>query len=176
MIKLSTTRAKPNFITWFSQNVMDNYIKRNDRNSKISNSWTLDSNPNYLDWRLVGLAFRLTFQMTLLRGIIEPMQSNIESTVKTRRLISTLILIPVLTVFGLIIHSIRKRKNRLFYIGMTITIIPLLTIGTLGLVQDSEMPYKNIIMTIIMVPLTSWTNKRGLLGIFGVKQMELKKE
>ena len=108
------------------------------------------------------------------KGIVEPMKSNIESTVKTRRLISTLILIPALTVFGLIIHSIRKRKNRLFYIGMTITIIPLLTIGILGLVQDSEMPYKNIIMTIIMVPLTLGLIK-GLLGIFGVKQMELKK-
>ena len=109
------------------------------------------------------------------KGIVEPMQSNIESAVKTRRLISTLILIPALTVFGLIIHSIRKRKNRLFYIGMTITIIPLLTIGILGLVQDSEMPYKNIIMTIIMIPLTLGLIK-GLLGIFGVKQMELKKE
>ena len=109
------------------------------------------------------------------KGIVVPMQSNIENTVKTRRLISTLILIPALTVFGLIIHSIRKRKNRLFYIGMTITIIPLLTIGILGLVQDSEMPYKNIIMTIIMVPLTLGLIK-GLLGIFGVKQMELKKE
>ena len=109
------------------------------------------------------------------KGIVVPMQSNIENTVKTRRLISTLILIPALTVFGLIIHSIRTRKNRLFYIGMTITIIPLLTIGILGLVQDSEMPYKNIIMTIIMVPLTLGLIK-GLLGIFGVKQMELKKE
>ena len=109
------------------------------------------------------------------RGIVEPMQSNIESAVKTRRLISTLILIPALTIFGLIVHSIRKRKNRLFYIGMTITIIPLLTIGIHGLIQDSEMPYKNIIMTIIIVPLTLGLIKE-LIEITGVKQRKLKKK
>ena len=108
-------------------------------------------------------------------GIIQPMQTDIDNAVQTRRIISVLILIPALSVFGLIIHSIRKRKNRLFYIGMIITIIPLLIIGILGLVHDSEMPYKNIIMTIITISLTLGLIK-GLLGIFGVKQMELKKE
>jgi hypothetical protein len=109
------------------------------------------------------------------KGIVEPMKTDIDNAIQTRRIISALILIPALTVFGLIIHSIRKRKNRLFYIGMTITIIPLLTIGILGLVQDSEMPYKNIILIIITIPLTLGLLK-GLLEIFGGKKMELKKE
>jgi hypothetical protein len=58
---------------------------------------------------------------------------------------------------------------------MTITIIPLLTIGIHGLIQDSEMPYKNIIMTIIIVPLTLRLIKE-LIEITGVKQRKLKKK
>lgn len=122
---------------------------------------------------LVGIPTDVSDDVT--RGIVEPMRADMDNAILIRRTISVLILIPALAVFSLIIYSIRKRKNRLFYIGMTITIIPLLTIGILGLVQDSEMPYKNIIMTIITIPLTLGLVK-GLLEIFGEKKMELKKE
>jgi hypothetical protein len=109
------------------------------------------------------------------KGIVEPIRTDIDNSIQIRRTISALILIPALTVFGLIIYSIRKRKNRLFYIGMTITIIPLLTIGILGLAQESEMPHKNVIMTMITIPLTLGLIK-GLVEIFGGKKMELKQE
>ena len=122
---------------------------------------------------LVGIPTDVSDDVT--KGIVEPIRTDIDNSIQIRRTISALILVPALTVFGLIIYSIRKRKNRLFYIGMTITIIPLLTIGILGLVQESEMPYKNVIMTMITIPLAFGLIK-GLVEIFGGKKMELKKE
>ena len=111
----------------------------------------------------VGIPIDVSDDIT--RGIVEPMRVNMDNAVQARRTISVLILIPALAIFGLIIYGIRQRKNHLFYIGMTLTIIPILTIGILGLTQESEMPYKNIILSIICVSLTIGLIK-GLKEIF----------
>jgi len=87
------------------------------------------------------------------RGLVEPIRTDMDNAIQTRRTISILILIPALTIFGMIIYGIQKNKIHLFYIGMTLTIIPILTIGILGLIQESEMPYKNVILIIICTPL-----------------------
>ena len=121
----------------------------------------------------VGIPVDVSDDVT--RGIVEPTSEHMQEAVSTRRTNTALLLIPALAVFGLVIYGIRKNNNRLFYIGMTLTIIPLLTIGILGLTQESEMPYKNIIMTVITVPLTIGLVK-GLKEIFGGQKIELKKE
>lgn len=106
------------------------------------------------------------------RGIVEPMRADMDNAIQARRTVSILILIPALTVFGLIICAIRQKKNHLFYIGMTLTIIPILAIGILGLIQESEMPYKNVILSIICIPLALGLIK-GLKEIFEYRKIRL---
>ena len=106
------------------------------------------------------------------RGIVEPMRTDMDNAIQTRRTISFLILIPALTVFGLIIYGIQKKKNHLFYIGMTLTIIPILTIGILGLIQESEIPYKNVILLILCTPLIFGLIK-GLKEIHEYRKLKL---
>src|SRR6056297_417406 len=119
----------------------------------------------------VGIPVDVSDDVT--RGIVESATEHMKDATTTRRINTTLALIPALIIFGLVIYGIRKMNNRLFYIGMTLTIIPLLTIGILGLTQESEMPYKNIIITVIAVPLTFGLVK-GLKEIFSGQKMELK--
>ncbi len=108
------------------------------------------------------------------QGVIEPTKSDIEKVIQTRRTWSALILIPALAVFGLIIYSIRKRKHRLFYIGMTITIIPILTLGGLGWVKESEMPYKDPILGLVCLILAIGLII-GLKEIFKTRNLTLRK-
>ena len=115
----------------------------------------------------IGIPTDVTDNVT--QGIVEPMETEINNAIQTERTISTLFLIPALTVFGIIIYSIKKQKNRLFSIGLIITIIPILTAVILGLVQKSEMPNKNIILTAISIPLIF-----GLLK--GIKEISIKRK
>ena len=104
------------------------------------------------------------------KGIVEPMAPEIDRAIQKRRALSALILIPALTVFGLIVYAIKQQKDRLFYIGMTLTLTPLLIIGIIGLMQGSEMPYKNITLTAILIPLTLGLIK-GLIEILGKRKI-----
>ncbi|MBB6460060.1 hypothetical protein [Flammeovirga kamogawensis] len=106
------------------------------------------------------------------RGIVEPMRTDMDNAIQTRRTLSVLILIPALTIFGLIIYGIQKKKNHLFYIGMTLTIIPILTIGILGLIQESEMPYKNVIL-LILCTLLIFGLIKGLKEIYEYRKLKL---
>jgi len=54
---------------------------------------------------------------------------------------------------GLIVKTIRTKNNYLFYIGFCLTAIPLLVIGLMGIFQESEVEYKNLILLIICIPL-----------------------
>ena len=105
-------------------------------------------------------------------GLVQPMRTDMDNAILNRRLISILILLPALTVFGLIIYGIRQKKNNLFYIGMTLTIIPVLTLCVLGLIRESEMPYKNVILSIICMPLVLGLIK-GLKEIFNYRKLRL---
>ena len=105
-------------------------------------------------------------------GIIQPLRVDMDNSIQIRRLISILIFLPALTVFGLIIYGIRKKKNNLFYFGMTLTIIPLLTVCIIGLLRESEMPYENVILSIICIPLILGLTK-GLKEIFLKRELRL---
>ena len=104
-------------------------------------------------------------------GRVSALASDIESAILNRRIISILCLFPALTFFGMIIFSIVKNKVRLFYIGMSLTITPILFFVFFGLIKDSEMPNKNLILLIIGIPLLIALIK-GLLEIFRLKKVE----
>ena len=57
------------------------------------------------------------------RGIVEPMRTDMDNAIQTRRTISVLILIPALTVFGLIIYGIQKKKNQLRMMNLKIGVM-----------------------------------------------------
>ena len=57
-------------------------------------------------------------------GIVEPIQESIQSEILQRQLISILLLIPMLIIFGFIIKAIRTKNNYMFYIGFCLTAIP----------------------------------------------------
>jgi hypothetical protein len=99
----------------------------------------------------LGISAEVSDNVT--EGIVEPIQESIHSEILQRQLISILFLIPMLIVFGLIVKAIRTKNNYLFYIGFCLTAIPLLGIGLMGIFQESEMPYKNLILLIICIPL-----------------------
>ena len=104
-------------------------------------------------------------------GRVSALASDIESAILNRRIISILCLFPALTFFGMILFSIVKNKVRLFYIGMSLTITPILFFVIIGLIKDSEMPNKNLILLIIGLPLLIALIK-GLLEIFRLKKVE----
>ncbi|WP_044213605.1 hypothetical protein [Flammeovirga sp. OC4] len=77
---------------------------------------------------VIWLGIPMDISDDVTRGIVEPMRTDIDDVIQKRRIISILFLIPALTVFEFLIYGILKNKDHLFYIGMVLTILPILAI------------------------------------------------
>lgn len=103
-------------------------------------------------------------------GKVTPLSEEIHQTIANRRLLSLLFLIPALGLFGLILHTIKSEKHQLFYLGMILTMLPLLILAIIGFTQSSEMPYKNLILSFFTI-LLIWAISIGLKEL--LKQIPL---
>lgn len=89
-------------------------------------------------------------------GNVQPMPDAINRMIHEKRLKSSLFLIPAAAVFSLILYSILKRNNRLFYWGMLVTLFPILVLALVCLANNSEMPLHKVACSILLIIVLSW--------------------
>jgi hypothetical protein len=101
----------------------------------------------------MGISYKV--DENVINGIIQPMNDEIQKEILTKRLHCVLWIVPVLMLFGFVMYSIITKRDKLFYSGMILTILPILTLAIIGLFNESEMPYKNLTLIMICIPIVS---------------------
>lgn len=75
----------------------------------------------------VGIPVSVADDIT--KGLVEAMDADVDDAIRARRTLSALLLIPALMIFGLVVHGIVQKKDHLFHLGMTLTILPILALA-----------------------------------------------